>query len=74
MTDNEIIDELCALLCRLPGVSIAWKQTPLGLYRIGVRVEDSKSRALLVHLHWNCVIAVEPELFCVARRSELLAV
>jgi hypothetical protein len=64
MTDNEIIDELSALLCLFPGVSVAWKQNPPGYYRIGLRVEDYKSLALLVHQHWNFVIAVETDWNC----------
>jgi hypothetical protein len=64
MKDNEIIDEICALLCLLPGVSVVWKQNPPGIYRIGLRVEDSKSLALLVHMHWNFVIAVETDWNC----------
>ena len=64
MTDNEIIDEICSLLCLLPGVSVVWKQKPPGIYRIGLRVEDSKSLALLVHMHWNFIIAVESDWNC----------
>ena len=64
MTDKEVIDELSALLNLLPGVSVAWKQNPLGFYRIGLRVEHHKSLAFLVHLHWNFVIAVEADWNC----------
>jgi len=64
MTNKEIINDLSDLLCLLPGVSVAWKQKTLGFYRIGLRVEDYKSLALLVHFHCNFVIAVEADWDC----------
>jgi len=73
MTDNEIIEELSALLCLLPGVSVAWKQNPPGRYRIGLRVEDYKSLALFgSHALEFCDSGRNRlELCCIARRSYL---
>ena len=70
MTDTEVIDELCALLCLLPGVSVAWKQTPPKFYRIGLRVGDYKSLALLAHWQCNFVIAVETDWNCSASHDD----
>ena len=70
MTDSEVIDELSALLSLLPGVSIAWKQNPPGLYRIGLRVGDYRSLALLVHWQCNFVIAVESDWNCSASHDD----
>ena len=66
MTDAEILDELCELLCLLPGVSVAWKQTTRPGLRIGLRIEDARSLALMVHCnaHWNILFCVEKDWNC----------
>ena len=72
MTDPEVVDELCSLLCLLPGVSIAWKQTPHPGYRIGLKIDDARSLSLLVHCnkHWNILFCVEAEWSCTEPHDE----